>query len=133
MSVFARGEVPFFVARMLYTVLSRTAPYSPERGNMNGLARDGITHSGQGLFNVLGGAFHGSCLVGVAFPDGVRQLEHMRSQTLFRLFRVRNIAGAAGLEQPGATGEGQEEGHDGQDRKKAQREKKGPVHKGGSD
>ena len=99
---------------------------------MNGLARDGITHSGQGLFNVLGGAFHGSCLVGVAFPDSICQLEHMRSQTLFRLFRVRNIAGAAGLEQPGATGEGQEEGHDGQDRKKAQREKKGPVHRGGS-
>ena len=131
MSVFALGELPFFVAMMLYSLVAHGSVFLGP-GNVNGLSCDVITHSGEGLFNVLGGAFHGSFLVGVALPDGVRQVEHMHSQMLFRLFRVRNIAGTAGLEEPGAAGNGQEKGNDYQDRKKAQRQKNGPFHRGGS-
>ncbi|UQT45048.1 hypothetical protein M5E88_01750 [Akkermansia muciniphila] len=63
---------------------------------MNSLARDGITHSLQFLFNVAGGTLHGAGVVDVPFTDGIRQVEYMRFQERFRLVRVRYFSASAG-------------------------------------
>lgn len=83
------------MAMRLYAVQSFTAPnYS--RRDMNSLARDGITHSLQFLFNVAGGTLHGAGVVDVPFTDGIRQVEYMRFQERFRLVRVRYFSASAG-------------------------------------
>ena len=70
------------------------------------LARDGITHSLQFLFNVAGGTLHGAGVVDVPFTDGIRQVEYMRFQERFRLVRVRYFSDSAGRKKLGTGAEG---------------------------
>ena len=78
----------------------------PGGRNVHGLARDGIAHVRQGFFNVAGGSLHGAGFVDVAFPDGIRQMEHVCFQECFRLVRVRNFSASAGGKKLGAGAEG---------------------------
>lgn len=78
---------------------------------MNSLARDGITHSLQFLFNVAGGTLHGAGVVDVPFTDGIRQVEYMRFQERFRLVRVRYFSASAGRKKLGTGAEGDADHH----------------------